>query len=84
MSRVLQVLDIFEIRICHILEFYWLPKVTSTLSKKPTEYDGDGNNNKVYINITAYFYHLVHVIIRLNGYQLQVILRKIRSSEGRS
>ena len=63
MSRVLQVLEIFEIWICHIFEFFWLPKVTSALSKQPTEHDDDGNNNKVYLNIAAKFYPLVHVII---------------------
>ena len=56
MSRVLQVIDIFEIWICHIFEFYWPPKVTSTLSKQPTEHYGGCDNNKVYINITANFY----------------------------
>ena len=40
-----------------------MPRVTSTLSKRPTGHDGDGNNNKVYLNITAYFYSLVNVII---------------------
>ena len=67
MSRVLQVLEIFEIWICHIFEFCWLPKATSTLTKRPVDHDGDGNNNKVYLDITAYFYPLVHVIIRLDG-----------------
>ena len=61
MSRVLQVLEIIEIWIFHIFEFYWLPKVTSTLSKRPTEHDDDGNNNKVYPNIIPNFYHLLHV-----------------------
>ena len=67
MSMVLQVLDIFDIYICLIFGFYWSPKVTSTLSKIPAEHDGDGNNNKVYLNITYDFYPLVHVIIRLDG-----------------
>ena len=53
MSRVLQVLEIFEFWICHIFEFCWLPKVTSTISNLPMENYGDGNNNKVYLNITA-------------------------------
>ena len=39
MSQVLQVLNIVEILICHILEFFWLPKVTSTISKWPEEHD---------------------------------------------
>ena len=62
MSIVLQVLDIVKIWICHIFDFYWLPKVTSTLSKWPAEHYGSGNNNKVYLNITDYLYPLVHVI----------------------
>ena len=45
-----------------------MPKVTSTLSELPAKHDGDGNNNKAYINITAYFYPLVYVIIRLYEY----------------
>ena len=63
MSRVLQVLEILEIWICHIFEFCWTPKVTSTLSKWPSEHGGDGNSNKVYINITAYFYRLIYVCV---------------------
>ena len=55
MSRVLQVLEISEIWIFHIFEFCWLPKVISAVTKQPTEYDGDVNNNKVCINITDYF-----------------------------
>ena len=39
LSQVLQVLEIFEIQICHIFEIFQLPKVTSTLIKKPTEHD---------------------------------------------
>ena len=66
MSRALQVLDILEIWICHIFEFYWSPKVTGNISKWPIEHDGDGNNNKVYLSITANLYSLVHVIIRLD------------------
>ena len=60
-------LRFYEIWICLIFELGWLLKVTSTLSKQPTEHDGDGKNNKVYLNITAYFYPLLHVIIRLDG-----------------
>ena len=33
--------------------------------KRPAECDGD--NNKVYLNITDNFYPLVHAIIRLDG-----------------
>ena len=70
MSRVLQVLEIFEIWICHIFEFRWPPKVTSTLSKRPLEHDGDviegRRYNKVYLNITDNYYLLVHVKIRLD------------------
>ena len=61
MSRVLQVFEIFEIWICCIFELCWLPKVTNTLSKRPTESDHDGNNNQVYIKITVNFYILVYV-----------------------
>ena len=65
-SMVLQVLDIFDIWICHIVELFWLPKVTRTPRKQPTEHDGDGNKNKVYPNTTDYLYPLAHVIIRLD------------------
>ena len=41
MSRVLQVLEIFKICICHVFEFCYLPKVTSTLSKRLSEHAGD-------------------------------------------
>ena len=66
MSRVLQVHEVFEIWICHIFEFYWLPNVTSTLSKQLTGNDCYGDSNKLYIKITDNFYPLVHVIIRLD------------------
>ena len=36
-------------------------------SKRPTEHDVYGNKNKVYLNITANFYPLVHIIRRLYG-----------------
>ena len=65
MFRVVKVLDIFKIWICHIFKFCWPPKVTSTPSKQPAEHDGDGNNNKIQLSITANFYPLVHVIIKL-------------------
>ena len=54
MPHVLQVIEIFVTSICHIFEFCWLPKVTSALSKQPTEHDDDGNNNKIdpYIIVT--------------------------------
>ena len=68
MSLVLQVLEIIEIWICHIFEFYWPPKATSTIIKQPADSDGDGDNNKVYIKITDNLYTLVNVIIRLDGY----------------
>ena len=53
--------------VCHIFEFCWPLKVTSILTKRPTEHYGDGKNNKFYLNITAYLYPLVHVILRLDG-----------------
>ena len=61
-------LEIFEIWIFHIFEFYWLPKVTSTISKRPTDHDGDIDNNRLYLEITDNLYYLVHVIIRLDGF----------------
>ena len=47
-SQVSQVLEIFEIWICHIFDFFWPPKVTITISKKPTGSDGDGKNLNLY------------------------------------
>ena len=67
MSRVLQVLEISEIWIFHILGFYWSPKLASTLSILPTEPDGYNDKNKVYLNITDNLYPLLHVIIMLDG-----------------
>ena len=67
MSSVLQVLNISEILICHIFEFCWPPKVTSTLIKRLADHGGDGDNNKVYHNINSNFYSLVNGIIRLYG-----------------
>ena len=67
MSRVLKVLEIIKIWICHIFKFFWPPKMTNNLINQTTEHDGDGDNNKVYLNITSTFYPLVHVIIRLDG-----------------
>ena len=63
MFRVLQVLEIFKIWICHILEFYCPPKVTSTLSMRPTEHNGDG---KIYADIIDNFYLIVHDRRRLD------------------
>ena len=68
MSRVLQVIEIFEIWICHIFEFFWPPKLTSTLSKQLAEHGGDDDNNKVYLNITDTFYPIVNDIIRFDGF----------------
>ena len=42
-------------------------KVTSTLSKQPTDHYGDGNKNNVYLKITDNLCHSVHVIIMLDG-----------------
>ena len=53
MCQVLQMLEIFEICIFHVFEFCWLPKATSTISKQPTDHDGDGNKNKVYLDMTG-------------------------------
>ena len=57
-------LEIFEIWICQIFEFLWPPKATIALKKRPVERDGDGNNNKVYLNINVNLYYLVYVRIR--------------------
>ena len=67
MPRVLKVLEIIEIWTCHIFKLFRPPKMTSTLIKRPAEHDGDGNNNKVYLDITSNFYPLVYIIIRLDG-----------------
>ena len=40
--------------------FFWPPKMNSTNSKQQRGRNGDGNNNKVYLNITDSFYHLVN------------------------
>ena len=69
MSRVLKVLEIFESWICHIFEFCWLPKVTSTLSKRSTEHDGGGDNNKVYVKIIDNFYVIVNARRKLDGFK---------------
>ena len=52
-------LDIFEIWICHIFEFCWLPKVAITFSKISKESDGGGDNKKVYVKIID----SLHVIV---------------------
>ena len=41
--------------------------MTSTFSKQPEDRDGDGDNNKFYLNITDNFYNLLHNKIRLYG-----------------
>ena len=69
MSWDLQVLDIFLIWICHIFESWWLPKVTSTLSKWFMERDGADDNNKVYINIIYNFYVIVTYRRKLDGFK---------------
>ena len=62
MYHFLQVLEVFEIWICHIFKLFYLTKVTSTLSKRAAECDDYGNNNKLYLKITTKFYPLVNVI----------------------
>ena len=69
MSQVLQVLEIFEIWICHIFELCWLPKLTSTISKQPMERDGSGNKNKVYVKIIDIFYLRVHPRSKVDGFK---------------
>ena len=61
-SKKFQILQVHD-----ILEFFWLPKVTSNISKRQTEHDGDCDKTKVYLKITDNFYHLVHVIIMVYG-----------------
>ena len=69
MSRVLQVVDIFEIWIYQIFEYYWLQKVTSSISKRLTERDGFGDNNKVYVENIDNFYVIVPDRRNLDGFQ---------------
>ena len=69
MSRVLQVFEIFEIWICHIFEFFWIPKVTSTISKRLKERDGGGENNKVYVKIIDNSHVIVTDRINLDGFK---------------
>ena len=59
MSRFLQVLEIFEIWMCHIFELCWLPKVTSILRKQLTDRDGVFDNNKFYVKIIDNFYVII-------------------------
>ena len=69
MSIVLQVLDIFEICISHIFEFCWLKKVTSTFSKRLTDIDGGGDNNKFYVNIIDHLYVILNARRKLDGFK---------------
>ena len=69
MSQVLQVLEIFEIWICHIFELCWLPKLTSTISKQPMERDGSGNKNKVYVKIIDKSFVIVTARRKLDGFK---------------
>ena len=62
-------LEIFEIWICHLFKFFQLPKVTSTLSKRPTEHDDDGKNNKVYVKIIDNSYVIVTARRNLDGFK---------------
>ena len=62
-------LEISEIWICHIFEFCWLPKVTSTLSKQFTECAGGRDNNKVYVKIFYNFYVIVTNRRKLYGFK---------------
>ena len=67
-------LEISEILICHIFEFCWLPKVTSTLSKESTECNGGGKKNKLYVNIIDKLYVIVTSRRKLDGFKWLVIL----------
>ena len=46
-----------------------MPKVTSTLSKQPSERDGGGENNKVYVKIIDKLYVIVTARINLDGFK---------------
>ena len=63
MFRVLQVLEIIKIWTCHIFEFCCPPKITSTLSKRPTEHNVDG---KIYVEIIDNLYLIVYDRRRLD------------------
>ena len=55
--KILRKLDFADI----FLNSAGMPKVTGTIIKRPTDRDGDGDDDKVYLNITPYFYPFVHV-----------------------
>ena len=61
MPMVLHVLEISEIWICQIFEFFCPPKMNSTRSKQLMDRYGDGKDNTVYLKVTDNFYPLVHV-----------------------
>ena len=69
MSKVLQVLEIIKIWICHIFEFCWLPKVTSTIRKQSKDRDVGGDDNKVYVKIIDNFYIIVIARRKLDGFK---------------
>ena len=56
-----------------MFEFYWLPKVTSTLSKRSTECNGGCDNNKVYVKIIDSFYVIVTARRKVDGFKWYVI-----------
>ena len=60
-------LGILEIWICHIFKFYWLTKVTRTISKRMTERDGSSDKNKVYVKVIDKFYVIVTARRKLYG-----------------
>ena len=69
MSRVLQVLEIFEIWICQIFKFCWLQKVTIILKKLLTEHDVGGEKDKVYIKIIDNSYAILTDRIKLDEFK---------------
>ena len=62
-------IEIVEIKICHIFEFCWILKVASTLSKLTTDHDGGVDNNKIYVMIIDNFYVIVTARKKLDGFK---------------
>ena len=43
--------------------------MTSTISKRPMERDGGGDNNKVYVKIIDNFYVIINARRKLDGFK---------------
>ena len=63
MSQVLQVILVYINLDLQYFGLFLTPKMTSTLSKQPTERGDDDKKNKVYLNITVNLHPFLHVII---------------------